>query len=150
MDEGRFGDGFRRLLDRRAVSHERADDPRPRRCHPSQSRPEPRWIVSLSKSAVTITVIRKHNGGRASTVSFCARLEGGSGPGTGEGLAVRRTVTIRGYGAERNLVQVQSRRRSTRPYERSGFKPDRAALWAVVLGVSVGVRKRNGVGVGCA
>jgi hypothetical protein len=56
-------------------------------------------------------------------------------PGTA--LAGRRTVTIRGYGAERNLPWPDhSRRRpARRPYERAGFKPDRVALWAVFLGI---------------
>ena len=51
--------------------------------------------------------------------------------------ATRRTVTIRGYGAERNLPWPSaSPRRPARPvYERAGFRPDRVALWAVLLGV---------------
>jgi hypothetical protein len=40
-------------------------------------------------------------------------------------------VPIRGYGAERNLPVA----RSTRRHEQPGFRPDRAALWAVLLGV---------------
>jgi hypothetical protein len=51
---------------------------------------------------------------------------------------IRRTVTITGRGAERNLPWPtdSSRRRSARrPHERAGFKPDRVAMWAVLLGV---------------
>ena len=44
---------------------------------------------------------------------------------------IRRTVTIRGYGAERDLPVA----RPTRRHEQPGFKPDRAALWAVLLGL---------------
>jgi len=44
----------------------------------------------------------------------------------------RRTVTIRGYGAERNLPVA---RPALRRHERPGFQPDRTALWAVVLGL---------------
>jgi hypothetical protein len=44
----------------------------------------------------------------------------------------RRTVRIQGRGAERNLP-VQ--RPTLRRHERPGFQPDRAALWAVMLGV---------------
>jgi hypothetical protein len=44
----------------------------------------------------------------------------------------RRTVTIRGYGAERNLPVA---RPTLRRHERPGFRPDRAALWAVFLGL---------------
>jgi hypothetical protein len=50
----------------------------------------------------------------------------------------RRTVTIKGRGAERDLTWTahQSRRRTNRPvHERPGFKPDRAAMWAVLLGL---------------
>jgi hypothetical protein len=50
----------------------------------------------------------------------------------------RRTVTIRGRGAERDLSWTAGppRRRPQRPaHERPGFRPDRAALWAVVLGL---------------
>jgi hypothetical protein len=50
----------------------------------------------------------------------------------GHGIEGRRTVTIRGYGAERNLPMG---RPTLRRHERPGFKPDRAALWAVFLGV---------------
>jgi hypothetical protein len=50
----------------------------------------------------------------------------------GHGIEGRRTVTIRGYGAERNLPMA---RPTLRRHERPGFKPDRAALWAVFLGV---------------
>jgi hypothetical protein len=46
----------------------------------------------------------------------------------------RRTVTIRGQGAERYVpARDQRRRRSERRYESPGFRPDRAAMWAVLL-----------------
>jgi hypothetical protein len=50
----------------------------------------------------------------------------------------RRTVVIRGRGAERDLAfgaQRPARRASSRPHERPGFKPDRAAMWAILLGI---------------
>jgi hypothetical protein len=56
----------------------------------------------------------------------------------GSGAPVRRTVTITGRGAERNLPwpsEASRRRAARRPYERAGFKPDRVALWAVFLGL---------------
>jgi hypothetical protein len=46
--------------------------------------------------------------------------------------AGRRTVVIRGHGAERNLPAA---RPTLRRHERPGFRPDRAALWAVMLGL---------------
>jgi hypothetical protein len=56
----------------------------------------------------------------------------------GRGVPGRRTVTIRGYGAERNLPWTagQSRRRPAEPrHQRPGFRADRAAMWAVLLGI---------------
>lgn len=44
----------------------------------------------------------------------------------------RRTVQITGRGAERNLPAT---RPTLRRHEREGFRPDRAALWAVLLGM---------------
>jgi hypothetical protein len=44
----------------------------------------------------------------------------------------RRTVTIRGQVAER---QMPRRRRSRSPYDRAGSRPDRVAMWAVLLGL---------------
>lgn len=54
------------------------------------------------------------------------------------GPEARRTVTIRGRGAERDLAfpEYRSARRPATPrHERPGFKPDRTALWAVLLGL---------------
>jgi hypothetical protein len=51
----------------------------------------------------------------------------------GDGVPGRRTVTIRGRGAER--YPDGARRRPERRHERPGFRPDRAALWAFLLGV---------------
>lgn len=48
------------------------------------------------------------------------------------GIEGRRTVTIRGRGAERNLPVT---RPTLRRHERPGFRPDRTALWAVLLGI---------------
>jgi hypothetical protein len=53
------------------------------------------------------------------------------------GVPGRRTVTIRGQVPDHRYVtpRQSSRRRPERRYERSGFRPDRAALWAVLLGL---------------
>jgi hypothetical protein len=56
----------------------------------------------------------------------------------GAGVPGRRTVTIRGQGAERypqRRVDGSRRPRPERRHERAGFRPDRAALWAFLLGV---------------
>jgi hypothetical protein len=51
----------------------------------------------------------------------------------------RRTVQITGRGAERTLPVARPTVRRDGPtlrrHEREGFKPDRAAMWAVVLGL---------------
>jgi hypothetical protein len=53
----------------------------------------------------------------------------------------RRTVTITGHGAEgyttRNGTRASNAERYSQVprYERSGFQPDRVAMWAVLLGV---------------
>jgi hypothetical protein len=53
------------------------------------------------------------------------------------GISERRTVTIQGRGAERNLPwpDASRRRPQRRVHERAGFKPDRIAMWAVLLGI---------------
>jgi hypothetical protein len=48
----------------------------------------------------------------------------------------RRTVQITGRGAERNLPVARPIVGPTlRRHERAGFKPDRTAMWAVLLGL---------------
>ena len=55
----------------------------------------------------------------------------------------RRTVQITGHVSERNLPPVTRRAERNLPagsptlrrHERAGFQPDRAAMWAVVLGL---------------
>lgn len=47
----------------------------------------------------------------------------------------RRTVTIQGRGAERNLPLPRPRRPTPARHERAGFRPDRVAMWAVMLGL---------------
>jgi hypothetical protein len=55
----------------------------------------------------------------------------------GAGVEGRRTVTIRGTGGDRYAPTRagRDRRRPERRYERTGFRPDRAAMWAVLLGI---------------
>ncbi len=55
-------------------------------------------------------------------------------PVPGAGVTGRRTVTIQGRGAERYTPTTQRRRPTRRPHEREGFRPDRVAMWAVMLG----------------
>jgi hypothetical protein len=56
----------------------------------------------------------------------------------GAGVPGRRTVTIRGQAPERYPARRADGSRRPRPerrHERTGFRPDRAALWAFLLGV---------------
>jgi len=46
----------------------------------------------------------------------------------------RRTVRIQGRGAERNLPVSSARPRSRRAHESAYFRPDKLAMWAVLLG----------------
>ena len=46
--------------------------------------------------------------------------------------AAGEPCAIRGHGAERSLPVA---RPTLRRHERPGFRPDRAALWAVILGL---------------
>jgi hypothetical protein len=49
-----------------------------------------------------------------------------------------RTVVITGHGAERQVPMGRRQRGSDlRIHERSGFNPDRVAMWAFVLGVAL-------------
>lgn len=59
-------------------------------------------------------------------------------PVPGDGAPGRRTVTIRGRGAERYVPPPRAgdRRRYERRYERAGVRPDRVAMWAVLLGLA--------------
>jgi hypothetical protein len=53
---------------------------------------------------------------------------------SGTAVPGRRTVRIQGRGSER-YAPSPDRRPHRKRYERDGFKPDRAAMWAVLLGV---------------
>lgn len=65
-------------------------------------------------------------------------IRAAASPPEGTPLPGRRTVTIKGRGAERNLPWesgVSPRRSSRLPHHRSTFRPDRLAMWAVFLGL---------------
>lgn len=67
-----------------------------------------------------------------------ARAPDGLPPGRGGGIVGRRTVTIQGRGAERYHpadARASRHRPPPRAYERAGLRPDRVAMWAVLLGV---------------
>jgi hypothetical protein len=100
---------------------------------------------SLSTSAPGSAVLAEEFGAVAVSVDVLAHpahlhvSEPPAGPvAAGSGIPGRRTVTIRGHGAERELAFPQNgraRRPAVRRHERPGFQPDRTALWALMLGV---------------
>jgi hypothetical protein len=96
------------------------------RPRPVAAAPAPRAAAPISGSAPTYT---------REAASAVAPMPGPTtaAPGTDPVAdGGRRTVVIRGYGAERNLPVA---RPTLRRHERPGFRPDRAALWAFILGV---------------
>jgi hypothetical protein len=65
-----------------------------------------------------------------------ATLPSARSRGVDQTPAERRTIRIQGRGAERNLPWPDPYRRpQRRAYERAGFRPDRVAMWAVLLGL---------------
>jgi hypothetical protein len=54
-----------------------------------------------------------------------------------EPAPARRTVVIRGQGTQGYARSRGGYEARLRPHERSGFKPDRVALWAVLLGLAL-------------
>jgi len=93
----------------------RLNDARLNDARPRETRAELREVPSPAASGAGIDVAR-------------SGVPGGGVPG-------RRTVSIQGRGSERYRGVPERRRPAQRPHERAGFKPDRAAMWAVVLGV---------------
>ena len=99
---------------------------------PGQVRRDRTWtdfgLDEARKPAATAPTLDR----RASTAPcFEMRPSAAGGP-------PRRTVIIRGRGAERDLAFLAHRRAhraTTRVYERRRFRPERAAMWAVVLGL---------------
>jgi hypothetical protein len=51
--------------------------------------------------------------------------------------AVRRTIVITGHGAERRLSGPRGYDARLPRHERTSFKPDRMAMWAVLLGLAL-------------
>src|ERR1022692_2876095 len=86
---------------------------------------------------------RSETVGLGEAVGFESGGETRRTPNRGDGVPGRRTVTISGRGAERYSPRTTpggrtsgtARRPQRRAYERAGFRPDRVAMWAVLLGV---------------
>jgi hypothetical protein len=136
-DEG-VQDGSRAIAPTRsriATGHsERSDPTRPgARAPGSVARGVP-----ASSGAIAPTRSRTEAPGRPARGGSRPRQDGLAPRAPGQGVSGRRTVKIQGRGAERNLIYAsrrQQRRPSERRHERAGFKPDRVAMWAVLLGV---------------
>jgi hypothetical protein len=100
--------------------------------HPAPGVPAPSRAGAPARSRVEAAIPERPAQGVAARPSpSTARPDGTGVPG-------RRTVKITGYGSQRNLIyssREPRRRPPERPYERAGFRPDRVAMWAVLLGV---------------
>jgi hypothetical protein len=114
--------------DRPRPSTER-DRPRPTRVE----RDRPRRRTERDRPAAAIDERPRRPTPEPTVDSELARL---ATAGPGAGVPGRRTVTIRGQGAERYHPE-SPRRRTEHRHEREGFRPDRAALWAVLLGLTL-------------
>jgi hypothetical protein len=88
----------------------------------------PRAGVSVSRDEVHRGEVRRD----APRNEVSGRAVEGS---AGVGVPGRRTVTIQGRGSERYSSASQRSRPARRAHERAGFRPDRAAMWAVLLGL---------------
>jgi len=63
-----------------------------------------------------------------------------NGPATAQTPTARRTITITGRGAERGWDGAWSSQAARRrPRDHFGRKPDRVAMWAVLLGVALAI-----------
>jgi hypothetical protein len=91
--------------------------------------PAPRAASTTADAPLTRDGARVVDGGARVASGGVRVVEDGEAPVAEGG---RRTVVIRGHGAERNLPVA---RPTLRRHERPGFRPDRAALWAVMLGL---------------
>jgi len=82
---------------------------------------------------------RAHEAARTHRRSPLPHRADGSAPLADSGVTTegRRTVVITGRGAERYPAPRRGYESRLRPHERSGFKPDRVAMWAVLLGVAL-------------
>jgi hypothetical protein len=105
-----------------------ADDVPRVRPAPADATPVP---VPAAMPAAARAAVAQGSPAAAADAPPAVALRDGAQPGG------RRTVTIRGYGVEPSLPWTETtRRRPQRPvHERAGFRPDRLAMWAVVLGV---------------
>jgi hypothetical protein len=93
------------------------------------------WWEELEREAFRFPAAREVSDARRAAAAAAATPRPAPRPPsqpTSSADGIRATVTIRGYGAERNLPVA---RPTLRRHERREFRPDRAAMWAVLLGL---------------
>jgi hypothetical protein len=109
----------------------------------SSRRPAPHrgpYVVETEAGTVAVDVLA-HPAHAPAAPSGARSADPGAfddAPVAAGGVPGRRTVKIRGRGAERDLAFPEpgrARRPPVRRHERPGFRPDRAGLWALLLGV---------------
>lgn len=116
---------------RSAVDHDRPVESHPARAATALA--EPAAALALHEPPSASTVDLAGLPARPSPAARSARPTRDEAPVA----AAPRTVRIQGRGAERNLpLPAGSARRRSRPlHQRSGFSPDRIAMWAMFLGL---------------
>lgn len=125
----------------RGASAAPVERPAGRAATPARRRSGPHpgpFVVQTEVGAVSVDVVAHPAHVPAPPAEADPARAGATGAPAGAGVAGRRTVTIRGRGAERDLAFPEpgrARRPPVRRHERPGFKPDRAGLWALLLGV---------------
>lgn len=113
--------------------------PTPRHARPSSARRGDRTVAPVAAAHVPKSPAAARRSGIARDAANGLDRPDSLPPSSAHAApAGRRTVTIRGRGAERDLAfpaYDRARRTSTPRHERPGFRPERTALWAVFLGL---------------
>lgn len=116
---------------------ERAEASERRGRMPAERRPEPAYHAEIDAGAVLDAVPAPEPPAPARADQWGYVMQ----PPPRRGASGRHTVTITGHGAEgyvdRRGIQASTaqRHQTIKRHERAGFRPDRVAMWAVMLGV---------------
>ena len=110
--------------------------PRPAGREPAAAQPAAAAQTLAAQTAATPPFDAQTPAAPPTPVAHAASAQAGAAPAEAGAAPARRIVKIQGRGAERNLPLPDSSRRRPprRAYERTGFRPDRLAMWAVMLG----------------
>ena len=116
---------------------ERAEASERRGRSQAERRPEPAYLADVDAGAVLDAVPRPEPAPPVRADKWGYVME----PAPRKGASGRHTVTITGHGAEGYVdrrgtrASTAQRHQTIKRHERDGFRPDRVAMWAVMLGV---------------